>query len=88
MEMQFKDNGTAQLLMPLLGRVPAFSKGERELQFPSGFKKAGRPRVQNLCSDPLGSGSGMAKKLTLVKGHLSLLLWAAAFEKKSLAGNL
>lgn len=88
MEMQFKDNGTAQLLMPLLGRVPAFPKGERELQFPSGFKEAGGTRVQNLCSDLLGSGSGVAKKLTHVNGHLSLLPWAAALEKRSLVGNL
>lgn len=74
--------------MPLLGRVPAFPKGERELQLSSGFEEAGGPRVQNLCSDPLDSGSGAAKKLTHVKGHLSLLPWAAAFEKRSLVGNL
>ena len=61
MEAQLKDNGTAQLLMPLLARVPAFPEGEscsfpvcsRELEDPGAKKAApilwalGLVRLQN-----------------------------------------
>lgn len=88
MEPKLKDNGAAQLLMPLLGRVPAFRRVVRELQLPGGLQGTGGPRSQNCCSDLLGSGSGLAKILTHVKGLWSPLSQGAAFEKRNLVGNL
>ena len=38
MEPPFRDNGTAQLLIPLLGRVSAFPRQGEGVQFPGGLK--------------------------------------------------
>ena len=38
MEPPFRDNGTAQLLIPLLGMVSAFPRQGEGVQFPGGLK--------------------------------------------------
>lgn len=70
---KLKNNGTAQLLMPLLGAVPAFPK-VREGATASWWARGSR-RTQELkpAQTFWALGLGLAKKLTHVKGHWSLL---------------